>query len=127
MNQETGALLIDLSKAFDCMAHELLNAKLAAYRFEKDAISLIADYLSNRKHRTKVSGEFSKWHDIDTGVPQGSILGPLLFNIYICDLFYSLENFNIANYADDTTPFVVGASWEEVKCQLELVAERIFT
>lgn len=122
-----GALMIDLSKAFDCMSHELLIAKMEAYGLDTPSLNLIADYLTHRKQRTKVGNEFSNWHCIKDGVPQGSILGPLLFNVYLCDLFYQIEDTEVANYADDTTPFTSGSSWEEVKLKLNSVAERIFT
>ena len=82
-----GALLTDLSKAFDCLNHELLIAKLDAYNFDK-SLEVIRSYLSNRKHRTKINYTFSEWAEIFDGIPQGSILGPLLFNIYMNDIFY---------------------------------------
>ena len=97
------ALLTDLSKAFDCIPHDLIIAKLAAYGFDTNALRLIHNYLSNRKQRVKINSVYSIWKDISYGVPQGSILGPLLFNIHLCDLFYFLENTDIASYADDNT------------------------
>ena len=71
-----GALLTDLSKAFDCLNHDLLIAKIHAYGFDKLSFHHIYSYLSGRKQRTKVNSSFSKWINILIGVPQGSILGP---------------------------------------------------
>ena len=81
------ALLTDLSKAFDCLDHELLTAKLNAYGFSLPALRLVNDYLSNRKQRTKIENTYSTWVDIIFEVPQGSILGPLLFKVFLADLF----------------------------------------
>ena len=78
---------MDLSKAYDCISHELLVAKLECYGLDELSLKLILDYLSNRKQRTKVGSSFSYWFDISVGVPQGSILGPLL--IYLL-MIYSL-------------------------------------
>ena len=94
------ALLTDLSKAFDCIPHDLIIAKLAAYGFDTNALKLIHNYLSNRKQRVKVNSTYSIWKDIVYGVPQGSILRLMLFNIYLCDLFVFLENTDIASFAD---------------------------
>ena len=93
-----GALLTDLSKAFDCIPHDLIIAKLEAYGFHIDALKLIHDYLSNRKQRVKANDVYSSWKDIFYGAPQGSILGLLLFNIHLCDLFYILKDLDIASY-----------------------------
>ena len=80
------AILTDLSKAFDCLNHDLLIAKLNAYGFSQDALKFIRSYLKDRKQRTKVATAFSKWLEIKYGVPQGSIPGPLLFNIIYSSL-----------------------------------------
>ena len=101
----TGILLTDLSKAFDSISHDLFIAKLNSYGFSKMSLNLLCDYLSGRKQRTKIGDNFSSYREIIYGVPQGSILGPLLFNIYINDLFLFSKDFNVANYADDCSPF----------------------
>ena len=82
-----GALLTDLSKAFYCIPHDLIIPKLEAYGFQTDALNLVYDYLSNRKQRVKINETFSCWKNIEYGVSQGSILGPLLFNIHLCDIY----------------------------------------
>ena len=78
-----GTILMDLSKAYDCIPHNLLIAKLEWYGVNKASLRLLLDYLTRRKQRTKIGSLFSSWCDINTCVPQGSILGPLLYNIFI--------------------------------------------
>ena len=80
--------MTDLSKAFDCIDHNLLIAKLDAYGFEKQSIDFFHSYLTKRKQRAKVNSAYSSWKMLLSGVPEGSILRPLLFNLYICDVFF---------------------------------------
>ena len=108
-----GILLTDLSKAFDCISHELLPAKLHAYGFSLSALRLIHSYLKNRKQRTKINSSYSSWEEILFGVPQGSILGPLIFNIFLCDMFFVVSQTDFAAYADDNTPHVEGNNIEK--------------
>ena len=95
-----GALLTDLSKAFDSLSHDLLTAKLNAYGFSLPALKVVHSYLSNRKQRTKFNNAYSSWEEILFGVPQGSILGPILFNICLSDLFLMVKDTDFASYAD---------------------------
>ena len=99
----TGADLTDLSKAFDCLNHKLLIAKLQAYGFGHDALTFIYNYLSNRTQRTKVASTYSSYRYIKLAVPQGYIHGPLQFNIFLNDIFFFVKDTKITNYADDIT------------------------
>ena len=113
-----GILFTDLSKAFDCLSHELLIAKLYSYGFDYISLKLIYSYLSDRFQRVRVNSNFSSWYKIVTGVPQGSILGPDLYNINSNDLFLFLL-LDICNYADDNSPFTVAPNMPTVLTQLE--------
>ena len=99
-----GAVLADLSKALNCLNHDFLIAKLNAYGFSLPALRLIHDYLSNRKQRTRINNSYSTWMEIAFGVPQGSILGLLLFSFVLANLFFIVNSTDIANYADDNMP-----------------------
>ena len=94
---------MDLSKAFDCLPHDLLLLKLRAYNLSENALNLIDDYLSNRKQCVKVGTYFSTWQNICKGVPQGSILVPVLFNVFLNDIFNFVKENKLYNYADDNT------------------------
>ena len=120
------ALVTDLSKAFDCIPRDLIIAKLAGYGFDTNALRLIHNYLSNRKQRVKINSVYSIWKDICYRVPQGSTLGPSLFNIHLCDLFYFLENTDIASYADDNTPYSAQENRETVINIIETSSQVLF-
>ena len=114
-----GILLTDLSKAFDCLIHDLLIAKLNAFGLEYNSLRLIHSYLTDRLQRVRINSMYSSWSNILYGVPQGSILGPLLFNIYLNDLFLFCDNIDIANYADDNSPYSYSKDIGSVLLRLE--------
>ena len=109
-----GTILMDLSKAFDCLPHELVLAKLHAYGVDIKSLKLLQDYLSNRTQRVKLDSTFSSWLKILLGVPQGSILGPLLFNIFLNDMLWFVEKTDICNFADDNTIYSCAKSVNDV-------------
>ena len=108
------------------MTHDLLIAKPHALNFDMNALSLIFNYLTKRKQRVKINSIFSSYLNIFQGVPQGSILGPLLFNLFLCDLFLFVEEVDIMSYADDNTAYVCSENNDVTLEKLEEVGKVLF-
>ena len=116
---------MDLSKAFDCIPHDLIIAKLVAYGFKRETLRLIYSYLKGRKQCVKINNTYSDYNEIISGAPQGSILGPVFFNLSINDLFFFIEEASMHNFADDNTL----SAWGETISKLidTLESERLLT
>ena len=113
------AVLMDLSKAFDCIPHDLIIAKLTAYGIDRETLRLIYSYLKGRKQCLKINNTYSDYKEIISGVPQGSILGPISFNLSINDLFFIIEIASMHNFADDNTLSAWGETLSKVIGTLE--------
>ena len=99
-------VLTDLSKAFDCIPHHLLIAKLSAYGFDRKSLMFISANLKSRKQRTRIGSVFSDY-------PQGSILGPISVINFLSDLFYIYNDLDYASYADGITPYICRQNYAE--------------
>ena len=97
-------------RAYDCLPHDLMVAKLEAYGISKDSLQLISDCLSYRKQRIKIGSAYIDWANVIRGIPQGYILCPLTFNIFINDIFLVVEKSNICNFTDDNTLYSHGSN-----------------
>ena len=105
---------MDLSKAFDCLPHDLIIAKLHAYGLDHDSLRLIRNYLSNWHQRIKHDSVFGWWIQTIIGVLQDSILGPLLFNIFSNNLLLTNLRSIVCNFSDDNTLYYCGETTENV-------------
>ena len=103
-----------LSKTYDCISQDLLIAKLEEYRWDKTASRFLLDYLSRKEKRTKTGPVYSEWVKILSEIPQGFVLGPLLFTIFINDLSFFARKSEICNYADDNTLHSCGQVLENI-------------
>ena len=111
-------LYMDLSKAFDPINHDLLIAKLKAYGFSKEALKFIKSYLKNQKQKVQINNKFSSERDVITGVPQGSIDGPLLLNLFINDLVFFIEQCTLSSYANGNNLSIAGEDKEIIKSMI---------
>ena len=109
------AVFMDVSKAFDIINYDLLIAKLKAYGFSRNALLFMLSYLKNGSQRVSINSLFSTWEEFIAGVPQGSILRTLLFNIFLNDIFYFENRSLLGNYADDNALYAFGFNLEVLK------------
>ncbi|PIK39278.1 hypothetical protein BSL78_23886 [Apostichopus japonicus] len=123
--QLTGAVLLDLRKAFDLVNHDILIKKLKLYQFSSATIEWFKSYLMNRSQYVVMKGTASSCMNISNGVPQGSILGPLLFLIYINDFSLCLTHCKADMYADDTTFHISCSNVESLQSKLNFDAKNV--
>ena len=115
-----GALLMDLSKAFDCLPHKLLISKFHAYGVDINSCTLLASYFRDRYQRVKIGCHSSQWLGIGKGAPQGSYMGPFAYNVQTNDLLYLIMNVcQIFNYADDNTICSSASHIDDIKVNIE--------
>ena len=122
-HQCVAILSTDMSKAFDSLHPRLMLNKLRAYGFEENTVNLLRSYLSNRQNRIRMGSQTSSWQVVNRGCPQGSALGPLLWNIFQNDLAYEIKS-NLSMYADDHQIYEAGKDLENVKSSLNKKAEK---
>ena len=117
-NHKIGALLMDLSKAFDCVP------TFKAYGVQDQSIKIIKSYVTDREQLVRIGNVHSSWKTTNKGVPQGSVLGPIFFNVFINDIFYLIKRARLTNYADDNTLSFAHPNFQIVKSCLEAEAAK---
>ena len=112
------AVFMNLSKLFDTIKHDFLIAKLEPYEFSNNVLIFMLSYFKNRSQRVSINNSFSTWEEIIAGAPEGSILWPLPFNIFLNDIFYFENRAFLSNYTDSNFLYAFGSNLEEVKQNL---------
>ena len=111
---------MELSKAYDCFNHDLIIAKLEAYGVGENNLRLIQNYISQRQQWLKVASFFNESFEIIFGVPQGSILGLIIFNAFVNDLLFFIKETDICNSTDDATLYACGKELDTISFKLEI-------
>ena len=120
-----GVVLVDFKKAFDLVDHQILLSKLELYGMDKEALTWFNTYLTQRKQQVSINDSKSNFETVSCGVPQGSILGPLLFLLFINDLPLYVDNVFADLYADDTTLYDIQSSMEQIEENLQLSLNKL--
>ena len=120
-----GAIFVDFKKAFDSISHNILSLKLQAIGLSGNLHEWLMDYLKDRFQYTVVNGHPSNLDEVKYGVPQGSLLGPRLYTIYVNDLPNAITSGDVFMYADDTTLYCVGKNFDQVCSQLNNILEQL--
>ena len=121
----SGAIFLDLAKAFDCVDYQILLSKLPFYGIVGKELDWFRSYLSSRAQCVRLDNDASSWGNVSIGVPQGSILGPLLFTIYVNDLPLVIQESDINMYADDTAIHASASTPTSVEQTLQLDLDRV--
>ena len=123
-NKVVGGVLMDLLKAFDCVPHDLLIAKLVAYSVDENLLMNICSYLWNRRQCVHINNVHSRFQNVISGVPQGSIVGPTLFNCFFNDFFYFIDKASVHNFADDNSLSAFESNIKNLKLILETESKK---
>ena len=118
-NNVVGSVFMDLLKAFDCVPHDLLIAKLAAYSIDENLLMYLYSYLSNRNQCVRISNVHGSFQNVISGIPQGSIVVPTLFNCFFNDFFYFIDKATVHNFADDNSLSAFESNITNLKLILE--------
>ena len=116
-----GTFLLNLSKNYVCVNHDLLITKLLAYGVGENSLKLIQNHLPKRQQSVEVGSSFNEWLEIFLGIPQGSIQGPIIFNIFINDLLYFIRETDICSFADDATLYVCGRNLDSFSNKVQVI------
>ena len=127
-NDFVGTILMDLSKADDCLPHDLIIAKFEAYGISKEGLKLLPDYLTSKKQHIKTGSSHSMWSEIRKAVLQRSILGSLLLNVFLNDLLMFIQKAEICNFADENTLYSCGKEFHiimnDLKHDISIISKR---